>query len=76
MFEIRIVNVCCLPPAKWVFCRIEMAFYSANRMSIELKKKQGEPVVKYWISSLITRLFSRHYAESASMFFLYSSGYK
>jgi CBS domain containing-hemolysin-like protein len=33
--------VCSYHPVMGFFAGIEMAFYSANRMSIELKKKQG-----------------------------------
>jgi CBS domain containing-hemolysin-like protein len=42
MFEIRIIIWFILTILLMgFFAGIEMAFYSANRMSIELKKKQG-----------------------------------
>jgi CBS domain containing-hemolysin-like protein len=78
MFEIRIVIWFVLTILLMgFFAGIEMAFYSANRMSIELKKKQGRAsgqILDQFIDHPC--LFSWHYTNRLSMFFLYSSGYK
>jgi CBS domain containing-hemolysin-like protein len=69
MFEIRIVIWFVLTILLMgFFAGIEMAFYSANRMSIELKKKQGRASGQILDQFMITGLFSRHYAHRLQRF--------